>query len=136
MISLNYRDSRPIYEQIKEGLKRLIVTGAIAPDERLPSVRTLASDLSINPNTIQRALSALEGEGYIYSIHGRGSFVSGTVEGGEIRRKELLDQFRSLAAELRFLGVPADELTAIVRADPAGHDGGDTGKRQEKEEAQ
>ena len=54
MISLNYRDSRPIYEQIKEGLKRLIVTGAMAPGEKLPSVRTLATQLSINPNTIQR----------------------------------------------------------------------------------
>ena len=55
MITLNYRDSRPIYEQIQEGLKRLIVTGAIASGERLPSVRTFATQLSINPNTIQRA---------------------------------------------------------------------------------
>ena len=55
MISLNYRDSRPIYEQIKDGLKKLIATGAIAADEKLPSVRALATQLSINPNTIQRA---------------------------------------------------------------------------------
>ncbi|MBQ6986258.1 MAG: GntR family transcriptional regulator, partial [Oscillibacter sp.] len=51
MITLNYRDSRPIYEQIQEGLKRLIVTGAMEAEERLPSVRTLATQLSINPNT-------------------------------------------------------------------------------------
>ena len=55
MISLNYRDSRPIYEQIRDGLKKLIVSGAMAPDEKLPSVRALATQLSINPNTIQRA---------------------------------------------------------------------------------
>ena len=76
MISLNYRDSRPIYEQIEDGLKKLIVTGGLAADERLPSVRALATQLSINPNTIQRAYNELEGEGYIYSIPGKGSFVA------------------------------------------------------------
>ena len=68
MISLNYRDSRPIYEQIKDGLKKLMVSGALAADEKLPSVRALATQLSINPNTIQRAYNELESEGYIYSM--------------------------------------------------------------------
>ena len=68
MISLNYRDSRPIYEQIKDGLKKLIVTGGLAADERLPSVRALATQLSINPNTIQRAYNELEG---VYLLHPR-----------------------------------------------------------------
>ena len=67
MLTLNYRDSRPIYEQIKDGLRRMIVTGAMAQDEKLPSVRALATQLSINPNTIQRAYNELETEGYIYS---------------------------------------------------------------------
>ncbi len=74
MISLNYRDSRPIYEQIKDGLRKLIVTGGLGPDEKLPSVRALAAQLAINPNTIQRAYNELEGEGYIYSVPGKGSF--------------------------------------------------------------
>mgnify|MGYP002574218409 CR=1 FL=1 len=65
MIQLNYRDSKPIYEQIKDGLKRLIITGAIAPDEKMPSVRELASQLAINPNTIAKAIRELEQEGYI-----------------------------------------------------------------------
>ena len=77
MLTLNYRDSRPIYEQIKDGLRRMIVTGAMAQDEKLPSVRALATQLSINPNTIQRAYNELEAEGYIYSVAGKGSFVSG-----------------------------------------------------------
>ena len=74
MISLNYRDSRPIYEQIRDGLRKLIVTGALSADEKLPSVRALAAQLAINPNTIQRAYNELEGEGYIYSVPGKGSF--------------------------------------------------------------
>ena len=85
MISLNYRDSRPIYEQIKDGLRKLIVTGAMAPDEKLPSVRALATQLSINPNTIQRAYNELEQEGYIYSVAGKGSFVSGTADADAAR---------------------------------------------------
>jgi GntR family transcriptional regulator len=77
MISLNYRDSRPIYEQIRDELRKLIVTGAIGKDEKLPSVRALAAELAINPNTIQRAYNELEAEGYIYSVPGKGSFASG-----------------------------------------------------------
>ena len=76
MIRLDYRDARPIYEQVKDGLRRLMVTGVLAPGEKLPSVRSLAMDLAINPNTIQRAYAELEAEGYIYSVAGRGSFVS------------------------------------------------------------
>ena len=76
MITLNYRDARPIYEQVCDGLRRLIVSGAIADGERLPSVRALASQLAINPNTIQRAYRELESEGYILSVAGKGSFVA------------------------------------------------------------
>ena len=76
MINLNYRDSRPIYEQIKDGLRKLVMTGAYSPNERLPSVRELASSLAINPNTIQRAYKDLEAEGYIYTVAGKGSFAS------------------------------------------------------------
>ena len=60
MIHLDYRDARPIYEQVKDGLRRLMVTGVLAPGEKLPSVRSLAMDLAINPNTIQRAPTAPE----------------------------------------------------------------------------
>ena len=63
MIHLDYRDSRPIYEQVKDGLRRLMVTGVLASGDKLPSVRAMASQLSINPNTIQRAYAELEAEG-------------------------------------------------------------------------
>ena len=115
MISLNYRDSRPIYEQIRDGLRKLIVTGAMQPDEKLPSVRSLAQQLSINPNTIQRAYNELESEGYIYSVPGKGSFASGDTDAEERRKQDLLEQLRELTAELKYLGVSGEELAALVR---------------------
>ena len=115
MISLNYRDSRPIYEQIKDGLRKLIVTGAMAPDEKLPSVRALATQLSINPNTSRRAYNELQGEGYIYSVPGKGSFASGSMDADAARRKELLTRVRELVTELRYLGVTDEELLAILK---------------------
>ena len=130
MISLNYRDSRPIYEQIKDGLRKLIVTGAISTDEKLPSVRALATQLSINPNTIQRAYNELESEGYIYSVPGKGSFATGDSGAGASRRQELLDKVRELLAELRYLGVTQEELTALLREEPSG--GAPAGARKEE----
>ena len=76
MIIIDYRDSRPIYEQVVEKFKLLILKGVLAQDEKMPSVRTLAMELSINPNTIQRAYVQLEDQGYIYTVKGRGNFVS------------------------------------------------------------
>ena len=76
MIIIDYRDSRPIYEQVVEKFKLLILKGVLTQDEKMPSVRTLAMELSINPNTIQRAYAQLEDQGYIYTVKGRGNFVS------------------------------------------------------------
>ena len=129
MISLNYRDSRPIYEQIKDGLRKLIVTGALRTGEKLPSVRALATQLSINPNTIQRAYNELEGEGYIYCVPGKGSFAAGNTGADEARRKELTEKLRELAAELKYLGVTGEELAALVSEAPE-----ISGQNREKEE--
>jgi len=114
MISLNYRDSRPIYEQIKDGLRKLIVTGGLEPDEKLPSVRALATELGINPNTIQRAYNDLEGEGYIYSIPGKGSFVCDRAGADRARRELLEEKARELLRELRELGVSGKELQKLL----------------------
>ena len=115
MISLNYRDASPIYEQIKNGLKRLIVTGAMKEGDKLPSVRALATELAINPNTIQKAYNELENEGYIYSVPGKGSFASGEIKADEHRKEELKQRIRELIAELRFLGTGQGELLALVQ---------------------
>ena len=115
MLTLNYRDSRPIYGQIKDGLRKMIVTGALAPDEKLPSVRGLAMDLAINPNTIQRAYAELEAEGFIYSVPGKGSFASMGADSAAVRREELLAKLRELLQELRCLNVTDAEIITMVR---------------------
>ena len=110
LISLNYRDSKPIYEQIRIGFINMISTGALNPGEKLPSVREMATQLAINPNTIQRAYRELEAEGFIYSVAGKGSFVS---ERGDIvagRKAELRQKFDEIVSELNGCGVSADEL--------------------------
>ena len=114
MIRLDYRDASPIYEQIKNGLKRPMVSGAMKKVDKLPSVRALATELAINPNTIQKAYTELENEGYIYSVPGRGSFASGEVKADEHRREELKQRIRALAAELRFMGVGKEELASLL----------------------
>ena len=115
MLNLDYRDARPIYEQVRDNLRRLMVSGAIQEGEKLPSVRSLASNLAINPNTIQRAYESLETEGYVYSIHGKGSFAAPRTGVDEERRDRLLGQFDSLTAELLYLGVTRDRLIARIR---------------------
>ena len=115
MLNLDYRDARPIYEQVRDNLRRLMVSGAIQEGEKLPSVRSLASNLAINPNTIQRAYESLEAEGYVYSIPGKGSFAAPRTGVDEERRDRLLGQFDSLTAELLYLGVTRDRLIAHIR---------------------
>ena len=115
MLTLNYRDSRPIYEQIKDGLRRMIVTGAMAQDEKLPSVRALATQLSINPNTIQRAYEALEAESYLCSVQGKGSFAAPHAGVDEGRRRQLLHSFDGVCTELFCLGMDGETLAQPLR---------------------
>ena len=115
MLNLDYRDARPIYEQVKDGLRRLMVTGAIREGEKLPSVRSMATSLAINPNTIQRAYEALESEGYLYSVPGKGSFAAPHPGVDEGRRASLFQVFDQAASELLFLGVSGEVLRQRVR---------------------
>lgn len=115
MFAINYRDGRPIYEQIMDELRKMIISGVFAPDEKLPSVRELAQQLAINPNTIQRAYRELELSGYIYSVAGRGNFASARHEVDEGRRAALMAQLAETVRELRFLGVSEDELAACLK---------------------
>jgi len=110
VLMINYRDPRPIYEQIMDSMRKLIITGAMAPEEKLPSVRELAQQLAINPNTIQRAYRELEQEGYIYSVAGKGNFVGRQNEVDKNRKEELLKTLSETAKELRYLGVDFEEM--------------------------
>ena len=117
MILLDYKDSRPIYEQVVDKLSDLMVRGVLAEGEQLPSVRTLAMELSINPNTIQRAYAELERLGYIYTVKGRGNFVADPDVIREKKKLELLDSLNGLAQKALSLGLTAEELTeAIAKA--------------------
>ena len=117
MIPINFRDARPIYEQVKDGFRQLILSGALPADTRMPSVRELAGQLAINPNTIQRAYRELETEGYICSVPGRGSFVRERDDAAAARRAELLEKLDALAAELRMLGLSDEELCARLKGE-------------------
>lgn len=99
MIHIDFRDGRPIYEQVKDGFRRLIVQEVLSIDEKLPSVRELAASLTINPNTIQRAYRDLEQEGYVYTIAGKGSFVAGRPTLNEKQQKELLKKLSMVLEE-------------------------------------
>lgn len=114
MIQLNYRDSKPIYEQIKDGFRKLIISNSISANEKLPSVRELAASLAINPNTIQKAYRDLENDGYIYTIAGKGTFVAERREVVDSRQHELLEEFDEIVAELYFLSVRKTDLVARI----------------------
>lgn len=115
MISIHPRDPRPIWLQIKEDLCRLILSGVLQEGERLPSVRELAGQLAINPNTIQRAYRELEQEGFICSMTGKGSFVSALSQVDDGRRTAKLAEFREAAQELMKLGMSRQELEALLK---------------------
>ena len=110
MILLDYKDSRPIYEQVVGKLSELMILGVLEEDSQMPSVRSLATDLSINPNTIQRAYGELERRGFIYSVKGRGSFVGSIHKLRESARADLVKRLGLLAKEARNLGMKREEF--------------------------
>lgn len=116
MIQIDYRSQLAIFEQVRDELKKLIMRGVLRPDERIPSVRDIAVSLSINPNTVMRAYRELESEGFIYSVRGRGHFVSPREDAGQKGDREaLLKVFSDTAAELVYLGVTKETLCDIIQ---------------------
>ena len=120
MVNLDYRDARPIYLQICEGFRQQILAGVLQKDDRMPSVRELATQLAINPNTIQRAYRELESQGWVVSVPGKGSFVAAVSEKGEDPSRQLLQEFDNLCAWLRALGI--SRQTLIRRMEEGGED--------------
>ena len=110
MILLDYRDARPIYTQICDGFRDQIRTGILRPGDRLPSVRELATQLTINPNTIQRAYRELEIQGWVASVPGKGSYVSGVPLGMPTQEQKLLEEFDNIARQLLSLGITREQL--------------------------
>lgn len=120
MIILDYKDRRPIYEQVAEKLEELMLLGILGENEPLPSVRSLAMELSINPNTIQRAYAELERQGYIYTVKGKGSFVAENSVMKEKRKKDLLIQVSEVIDEAIRLGISGEEIKIWWRSSTSG----------------
>ena len=115
MIVLDYRDRRPLYEQVTERLEELMFQEILTENTKLPSVRSLATELSINPNTIQRAYGELERQGYIYMVKGRGSFVGSIRRLKEARREKLAGSMRELAKEAVSLDMDCETFVNLAR---------------------
>ena len=115
MVHLDYRDVRPIYTQIIDSIKEQITAGIFRSGDRLPSVRELASELAINPNTIQRSYRALEAEGWIVTVPGKGCFVSANGNCQEQERRRLLKAYDEAWTALLSLGMTPEELAQRIR---------------------
>ena len=115
MVHLDYRDARPIYAQIIDGFREQIATGILQPGDKLPSVRELAQNLAINPNTIQRSYRQLEMEGWIVTVPGKGCFVCTVPTIRQQEKQRLMEIFDSTVAALSHLGVSREELLQHLR---------------------
>ena len=114
MILIDHKDRRPIYEQVIERFQQMILCGALQPNTPMPSVRNLAMELSLNPNTIQRAYQDLERTGYIYTIKGKGSFVSETGAAADNKRQEIINEMQLNVDKALLAGIAADELREML----------------------
>ena len=121
MVHLDYRDARPIYSQIIDGFRDQILAGVLSPGDKLPSVRDLAAELAINPNTIQRSYRELESQGWIYSVPGKGSFVQGVPQATAAETQALTEEFDKLTALLLKLGLTRRELIDRIEKGGTGH---------------
>lgn len=115
MISIDYKDRKPIYEQLVDNIKTLVIQGVLQRDDQLPSVRQLAGDLAINPNTIQKAYTELERQGITYSLKGRGCFIASNIDGlRDGRREQLFNELTQTVQGLLALAVPCTEIQKQV----------------------
>lgn len=114
MIIIDYKDRRPIYEQVVQRLEELILKGILEPGSQLPSVRNLAMELSINPNTIQKAYMELERSRFIYSVKGKGSFIAENDNLINIKKEEVLQNLSKVVRDAREIGILQEQLIEKV----------------------
>lgn len=114
MIILDYKDRRPLYEQIVDRFSDMILKGVLKPDDKMPSVRNLAMELSINPNTIQRAYMELEHKGFLYSVKGRGNFVSDSGQLKEEWKQEIRSHLKENLTEAFLHGIERCEINQMI----------------------
>lgn len=115
MVNIDFREKRPLYEQISSRIEEQIIRGIMLPDEALPSVRNLAVELSINPNTVQKAYADLEQKGLTYSVSGRGSFVSNVENLLPVKREEALTELDRVVTRALSLGIEGGVIVDRVQ---------------------
>ena len=115
MIRIDYQDKRPIYEQVTEKLQNLIVRGVLEADTKLPSVRSYAIELSINPNTIQRAYAELERTGFIYTVKGRGNYVAEKKIWMGNEKLNAISNLEKAILQARELGICEEDIMSSVK---------------------
>lgn len=114
-IFLDYHSRTPIYEQIKEQIVLDVSRGILKKDDQLPSLRQLSAQLGININTVKRALSELEAQGVIYSVAGKGIFISGNAESQNIYLEQSLDAVKDALITAKQMGASKEKITAIIK---------------------
>lgn len=115
MFSLNFESHEPIYEQLYNNVVKLIALGVLKQDERLPTVRALAKELGINPNTVAKAYQMLERDGVIYSFIGKGSFVSSGRSSEQLKLMTAKKQLSDAIDKTVELGMTRDDILRLVR---------------------
>lgn len=125
MFEMDLRSRTPIYEQLVEKIKELIISNVLKPNEQLPAVRILANELTVNPNTIQKAYRELENRGYIYSIPGKGNFIKPAgMNNNAARLKILKKELERTVSEMRYLGMTDQEIVAFIQTSLSPDKGG------------
>ena len=115
MIKLDYKDSRSLHVQIQEGIKTLIVNKVLGAHEQLPSVRELSVELTVNPNTVQKAYKELEGEGYVYSVKGKGNFVAPVSFAKDDEKiDKLYEEMETIVKSLMYLGERSEKIFKVI----------------------
>ena len=116
MITLDLQSRQPIYEQLRDKIINLIMLEVLTPDQQLPSVRTLARDLGVNPNTVQKAYQELEREGIIYSVGGKGSFVSSNLEAKDMQMEQAVNKLYQAVREVKNSGISREKAIQITES--------------------
>ena len=117
MFKIDMRSRTPIYEQIIDSIKELVVKGVLIPGERLPSARDMAKEMTLNPNTVQKAYQELERQGIISTLRGKGTFISEDIQANNkiLKRSQLMEELKKLVVEAIYLDLSKDELIDYIK---------------------
>jgi GntR family transcriptional regulator len=117
LFKIDMRSRTPIYEQIIDSIKELVVKGVLIPGERLPSVRDMAKEMTLNPNTVQKAYQELERQGIISTLRGKGTFISEDIQANNkiLKRSQLMEELKKLVVEAIYLDLSKDELIDYIK---------------------